>query len=177
MKAMAFFFVIILNMDSVITKRLHFTYHIIACTVRGNPYTADDKTKALAKAIRKYLLDVLNLQNKGQWLSDPVYASQAFHFFNHQLAWNARQWEKSAEIVYRYFKAKVLIEKIKDYQKMFKDVEMVSNYLELLNYLYESICGGEPINYSGAPGLTPDFALMPTDILDETLQKFKELYE
>ena len=159
------------------SKKLHFTYHIIACAVRGNPYAADDKTKALAKAIREYLLAVLNLQNNGQWLDDPVYASQAFRFFNHQLAWNSKQWEASAEIVYRYFKAKVLIEKIKDYQKMFKDVEMVSNYLELLNYFYECICGGEPINYSGAPGLTPDFVLMPTDILDETLQKFKELYE
>ena len=164
-------------MDKENSKKLHFTYHIIACTIRGNPYTADDKTKALAKAIREYLLEVLNMQNKGQWLGDPVYASQAFIFFNHHLAWNSRQWERSAEIVYRYFKAKVLIEKIKDYQKMFKDVEMVDDYLKLLNYLYECICDGEPINYGGAPGLTPDFGLMPTSILDETLQKFKELYE
>ena len=164
-------------MEKENSKKLHFTYHIIACAIRGNPYNADDKTKALAKSIREYLLDVLNTQNKGKWLGDPVYASQAFHFFNHQLAWNSKQWERSAEIVYRYFKAKVLIEKIKEYQKMFKDVEMVDNYLALLNYLYECLCGGEPINYSAAPGLTPDFGLMPTDILDDTLRKFEELYE
>lgn len=164
-------------MENTISKKLHFTYHIIACAMRGNPYKADDKTKALAKEVKKYLLEVLNSQNKGGKIYDPVFACQAFHFFNHQLAWNSRQWERSAEIVYRYFKAKVLIEKIKGYQKMFKDVEMVDNYLDLLNYLYECICGGEPINYSAAPGLTPDFALIPTDILDETLQKFKDMYE
>ena len=60
---------------------------------------------------------------------------------------------------------------------MFKDVEMVDNYVVLLNYLYECLCSGEPINYGAAPGLTPDFGLMSTDILDDTLRKFEELYE
>ena len=164
-------------MENENSKKLHFTYHIIACAIRSNPYIADDKTKALAKEIRKYLLDVLNAQNKGQWLGDPVYASQAFQFFNHQLGWNSKQWERSAEIVYTYFKAKVLIEKIKEYQKIFRDVEMVDNYLELLNYLYDCMRRGESINYSCAPGLTADFHLMPTEILDEELEKFKKLYE
>ena len=164
-------------MDKENSKKLHFTYHIIACAMRGNDLKADDKTIKLAVKVREYLLDVLNMQNKGKYLHDPVYASQAFRFFGHSLAWNAKQWESSAEIVYRYFKAKILIDKIKDYQKKFKDVEMVDNYLDLLNFLYECICGGESINYSAAPGLNPNFALMPTEILDETLQKFRDLYE
>ncbi len=159
------------------TNKSHFTYHIIACAMRGNPLNADDKTTKLAIETRKFLLDVLNLQNKGKKIHDAVVASQAFRFYGHQLAWNAKQWEDSAKIVYRYFKAKVLIDKIKNYQKKFKDIEMVSNYLELLNYLYECICGGGPINYNAAPGLTTDFCLMPTDILDETLAKFEKLYE
>ena len=164
-------------MEEVQNKRLRFTYHIIACAMRGNSYNADDKTRKLATKIREYLLDILNMQNKGKKLNDAVYASRAFSFFGHNLAWNAKQWEDSAEIVYRYFKAKILIDKIKDYQKKFKDVEMVDNYLNLLNYLYECICGGGPINYSIAPGLTTDFVLMPTEILDETLQRFEKLYE
>lgn len=34
-----------MEMDKENGKKFHFTYHIIACAIRGNPYTADDKTK------------------------------------------------------------------------------------------------------------------------------------
>lgn len=163
-------------MSETVTKKMHFTYHIIACVMRKHPYKADDKTKALALAVKDYLLEVLNSQNKGGKIYDPVIVSQAFHFYNHQLAWGTGRWERSSEIVYRYFKAKILIEKIKEYDKV-AGKPIVNDYRKLLDYLYESLGRNEEINYSGAPGITEDFVYVPTVILDEIIIKFQKLYE
>ena len=144
--------------------------------MRDNPHKADDKIKALAKAVKEYLLEVLNSQNKGGWIYNPIIASQAFHFYNHQLSWGAGRWEKSSEIVYRYFKAKTLIEKIKEYDKV-AGSQIVSDYRVLLDYFYECFGSDERIDYNSAPGLTENFVYVPTVLLDEILIKFKNLYE
>ena len=119
---------------------------------------------------------MLNSQNKGGKIYDPVIACQAFHFYGHQLAWNKNQWESSAGIVYRYFKAKVIIDTIKKYEAMMNE-EIVSNYLALLTYIYECLTGDTSINFDAAPGLTPNFVYVPIETLEEKLEKFKELYE
>lgn len=163
-------------MEKSISKKLHFTYHIIACEMRGNFYNADDKTKALAKATKEYLLEVLNSQNKGGRLFDPIIASQAFHFYNHQLAWGVGRWERSAEVVYKYFKAKTLIKKIKEYDKV-AGKPIVNDYEKLLEYLYECLGGRDEINYQAAPGISKDFIYVPIEILNGILERFKKLYE
>jgi len=158
------------------SQKLHFTYHIIACFMRGNPCKADANTKALAKATRDYLLDVLNKQNKGGTIYDPVIASQAFNFFGHALAWNANRWERSADIVYKYFKAKTIIEKIKEYDKV-AGKSIVDDYLALLNFLFCSLEREEEINYDAAPGINENLLFVPTCILKKVEQKFKLLFE
>ena len=47
-------------MENAKSKKLHLTYHAIACAMRKNCYKTDSKTEALAKATKEYLLEVLD---------------------------------------------------------------------------------------------------------------------
>lgn len=144
--------------------------------INHHDYNANNAVKALAKETKKYLLDVLNFENKGQYLHDPVFASYDFTFHGHHLSWNARAWEKSAFILYCYFEAKTLISKIKEYELMFR-CTIVDDYNALLKYLYQCISTDEEINYSKANGLNTNFELVPIKVLEEKTKRFEELYE
>ena len=161
-----------------LSKKLYNTYLCIGREMRGNTFSADEKLKALTKELKKYVLDVTNVHNKGGHIYDPVIACQAFNFYGHALAWNKKQWQQSAEIVYNYFKAEILVREIQKYEKIYNETIIVEGQRqELLEYLYKSISVGEEMRYELAPGINVNFLDVPTSVLDDKLKKFKELYE
>lgn len=162
--------------ETATKSKLKKTYYYILCEVSHFSYKADSETKQFIKQVKEYLLDVINFQNKGQRMNDPIIGCSVFTFHGHHLSWNKDTWKRSAHILYQYYKAKSLIDKIKEYEKIFK-VQIVHDYSTLLNYFYKCISSGTQINYGLAPGLTADFVLVPPDTLDNVLLEFKTLYE
>ena len=165
-------------MEKEIGKKLYNTFLCIGREMRGNAFSADEKLKALTKELKRYVLDVTNVHNKGGRIYDPVIACQAFNFYGHALAWNKNQWLSSAEIVYNYFKAEILVREIQKYEGIYKEEIIVEGKRqELLEYLYKAISIGEEMNYESAPGINANFVYVPTSVLDDKLKRFKELYE
>lgn len=165
-------------MDNQISKTLYNTYLCIGREMRGNVFSADEKLKALTKELKKYVLDVTNVHNKGKRIYDPVIACQAFPFYGNSLAWNKNQWLASAAVVYNYFKAEILVREIQKYEKIFnEEIILKGKRQELLDYLYKNITLGGEMSYELAPGINANFLDVPIIVLDDKLRRFKELYE
>ena len=164
------------NLERSISPKPEKTYYCIMCEMNGFSYKADDSLKALAKEIKKYVLEVLNSQVKTGKLNDPIFACSIKTFFGHHLAWNKASWKTSAAVVYNYFKSKTLISSIKEYEKIFNK-EIVHNYFELLEFFYQSLSAGKEIEYWRAPGIGSAFSYVPEETLNNKLKQFKDLYE
>ena len=158
------------------SRRMRMTLHNIRCAIKGNPFWGDEKIKTLAEKVKYFALEVLNSVNKNQYVSDPYRAFQLFTFFKQKLGWSKKEWEKSAEIVYSYYKAEVIMDKIREYERMFRET-IIDNYDALINYLAFFIMRKVRINYTNAPGLTSYFIFVPTQVLNEVLTYFKKNYE
>lgn len=63
-----------------LSKNLYNTCLCIGREMRGNAFSADEKLKALTKELRKYVLDVTNVHNKGGRIYNPIIACQQFRF-------------------------------------------------------------------------------------------------
>lgn len=148
-------------------------YEYIRCEMTRAKYNATPSIKALCRNIKQYLLDVLNAESKSNnRINDTVFISSVIRFYGNDLAWNKKDGERSAKIVYNYFKANTILEKIKDYEDIFKK-QIVTDNIKFLNFLYENIRKGLKVEYSLSDSLTPDFALVPEEVLAETLNNFK----
>ena len=163
-------------MKKVESRKLRMLLHNISCAIKGNPHWGDEKIKDLSEEIKYFALEVLNSVNKGQYVSDPYRAFQQFKFFKYKLGWSKKEWEESASIVYGYFKAKKIMDKIREYERMFRET-IIDNYDALINYLAFFIMRKVRINYTNAPGLTSYFIFVPTQVLNEVLTYFKKNYE
>ena len=163
-------------MKKVESRKLRMLLHNISCAIKGNPHWGDEKIKDLSEEIKYFALEVLNSVNKGQYVSDPYKAFQQFKFFKYKLGWSKKEWEESASIVYGYFKAKKIMDKIREYERMFRET-IIDNYDALINYLAFFIMRKVRINYTNAPGLTSYFIFVPTQVLNEVLTYFKKNYE
>ena len=142
----------------------------------GFAYEASSPLKTLAKECKKFLLNDLNAQVQDGQINDPIFGCSIKGFHGHHLAWNKAQWEDSAEVVYQYFKAASLIRTIKEYEQVFGKT-IVYDYNALLEFVYESLSKGEEIVWSRAPSLGKDFYFVPEKVLEDKLNRFKELYE
>ena len=163
-------------MKSTDSRRMRMLLHNIACVVKGNPQWGDEKIKELAKDIKWFALETLNMSNKGKYIEDPYKAFQHFTFFKHKLAWSKKEWEKSASIVYGYYKAKKIMDKIQQYERIYRET-IIENYVDLIDYLAFFIIRKVKINYGNAPGLSSYFIFVPTVALDDVLKEFKKNYE
>lgn len=150
--------------------------HNIACAIKGNPHWGDEKCKLLAEEIKYFALEVLNSVNKGPYVSDPYRAFQLFKFFKYKLAWSKKEWEQSASIVYGYFKAKKIMDKIREYERIYRET-IIEDYLSVIDYLAFFIIRKAKINYANAPGLSSYFIFVPTVALDDVLKYYKKNYE
>lgn len=146
-------------------------YSYIRSEIRGLNYNALPSVKALCRNIKTYLLDVLN-RNRKIKIVNIIEACQQVLFYGNSLEWSEKNWLKSAKIVYRYFKANTLVEKVQYYEDVRQKV-MCTDYPALLNYLYVQIASFNEIDYSKAPGITEDFSLIPISALNDVLDNFK----
>ena len=158
------------------SSKLYFTCKCIMCEISGYPYEAPKSHKLLAQECKKFLAEVLAAQTKNRKVYDLIFACNNLGFYGHRLAWNKNEWIKSSLIVYNYFKAKTIADKIQSYERIFNN-KIVYNYNELLEYFYKVFNRGESINYLIAPGLGSNFSLVPIQTLEEKEIKFKNLYE
>ena len=146
-------------------------YSYIRSEIRGLKYDALPSIKALCRSIKNYVLDTLNQTRKIKILN-VVEACKQVLFFGNSLDWSEKEWLRSAKIVYRYFKANTLIEKIQYYEDLRQKV-MCTDYSALRDYLYKQISSFVEIDYKKAPCLTDDFSLVPIDALNDVLDNFK----
>ena len=158
------------------SRRMRMLLHNISCVIKGNPQWGDEKIKELAQDIKWFALEALNMSNKGKYIEDPYKAFQHFPFFKQKLTWTRKDWETSASIVYGYYKAKKLMDKIKEYEKIYRE-KIIENYVELIEYFAFFIIRKVKINYSNAPGLSSYFIFVPTAALDDVLKYYKKNYE
>ena len=158
------------------SRRMRMTLHNIRCAIKGNPFWGDEKIKTLAETIKYFALEVLNSVNKNQYVSDPYRAFQQFKFFKYKLGWSKKEWEESASIVYGYFKAKKIMDKIREYERIYRET-IIEDYLSVIEYLAFFIIRKVKINYANAPGLSSYFVFVPSVALDDVLKYFKKNYE
>ena len=148
-------------------------YSFIRREMTGAKYDATPSIRALCRSVKKYLLDVLNAESKSNnRINDTVFMSSVISFYGNELSWNKADGIRSAKIVYNYFKANTILEKIKDYEDIFKK-QIITDNVKFLKFLYEDISKGLKVEYSRSDSLTPDFALVPESVLDDILINFK----
>ncbi len=163
-------------MEKLISNDFRKTLVCMMHEINGHDYNANSAVKALAKETKHYLLDVLNFENKGKYLHDPIFASFNFSFHGHHLSWNSRTWLKSALVLYYYFEAKTLISAIKEYEQIFR-CPIVDDYNALLESIYQYLHNGKEINFYKVKGLNANFDLVPLEVLENKVKRFEELYE
>ena len=163
-------------MKKVESRRMRMLLHNISCAIKGNPHWGDEKIKDLAEEIKYFALEVLNSVNKGKYVSDPYRAFQLFKFFKYKLGWSKKEWEESATIVYSYFKAKRIMDKIREYERIYRE-KIIDDYLSVIEYFAFFIIRKAKINYANAPGLSSSFGFVPSVALDDVLKYFKKNYE
>ena len=146
-------------------------YSFIRDEFRNRAYNALPSYRALCRSIKTYFLDVVNKDRKIKF-TNATEACESALFFNHSLYWTDKAWPISASIVYSYFKANTLVEKIQYYEEI-KQVKMCEDYDELLNYFYYCVSKDIQIDYSKAPSITKDFSLIPIESLEGILENFK----
>lgn len=146
-------------------------YSFIRDEFRNRAYDALPSYRALCRSIKAYFLDVVNKDRKIKF-TNATEACESALFFNHSLYWTDKAWPISASIVYSYFKANTLVEKIQYYEEI-KQVKMCEDYDELLDYFYYCISKDVQIDYSKAPSITKDFSLIPIESLEGILENFK----
>ena len=120
-------------------------YSYIKDEILGLEYKTLPSIKALCKNVKAYLMSVLN-KNSGKNYENALVACDNELFFGNKLVWSEATWSRSVKIVYRYFKANTLLEKIKDYEEI-NEVELVNDYPTLLNHLYANLNGYTEIDY------------------------------
>ena len=158
------------------SRRMRMLLHNISCAIKGNPHWGEEKIKDLAEEIKYFALEVLNSVNKGAYVSDPYKAFQQFKFFKYKLGWSKKEWEESASIVYCYFKAKKIMDKIREYERIYRE-KIIEDYLSVIEYLAFFIIRKAKVNYANAPGLSSYFIFVPSVALDDVLKYYKKNFE
>ena len=97
-------------------------------------------------------------------------------FYGHYLSWNKSTWKKSAKIVYDFYKARKIIEKIQSFDKIFGLNTIGNKYNETLNFFYTYISKNEDIVYGKAP-IDLTFEFYPEEALNDVLKDFKTKFE
>ena len=120
-------------------------YSYIKDEILGLEYKALPSIKALCRNVKAYLLSAIN-ESSGKNYENALIACDNELFFGNRLVWSEAAWLRSTKIIYRYFKANTLVEKIKDYEEI-NEVELVNDYPTLLNHLYANLSGFSEIDY------------------------------
>lgn len=136
----------------------------------GSKYDASPSEKALCKNLKKYLKNKLKIQPSDN-LEGPVFNSATALFNSKMIAWNRNDGARCAKIVYDFFKADTIIEKIKNYEDIYKK-EIITDYSSLVYYLYNEIATKNAIDFEHAPGLSSDFSLVPNNVIFNILENF-----
>lgn len=152
-------------------RRTDRIFSFIRDEFRNQAYNALPSFRALCRSIKTYFLDVVNKDRKIKF-TNAREACESALFYKNSISWTDKAWLNSARIIYSYFKANTLIEKIQYYEEI-KQVKMCDNYDALLDYFYYCISNNTQIDYSKAPSVTKDFALIPIESLNEILENFK----
>ena len=93
-------------------------------------------------------------------------------FYGHKFVWQNGDNDSYAKIIYCYFKANTLIEKIKDYEEINKK-QIINNFDAVLKFFYENIFEERSIDYNSCPGTTKEFFSFPKETLNDVLENFK----
>lgn len=121
-------------------------YSFIKDEILGLEYKAPPSIKALCRNVKAFLLSTFNKNSENSY-ENALLACDKELFFGNKLVWSPAAWLRSVKIIYRYFKANTLIERIKDYEEV-NEVELVKDYPALLNHLYADLSGFTEIDYS-----------------------------
>ncbi len=156
--------------------RLYETCKCIMHEVSNHPYNAANELKSFARDCKKFLESALFKHKATQKNANLIFWCSKIMFYGHHLAWNKDEWLKSALIVYNYYKAKEITDKIKSYEKIF-NVEIVHDFNLVMDYFYNKFSKDEEIEYEEIQGLTSMFTLVPLSTLNEKMNSYKWLYE
>lgn len=151
-------------------------YHCINCAIHNYPCSMNEEEKNLVNEIKQYIVEVANIQVEEGKINSAQFACMTKEFYGHYLSWNKNTWKKSAKIVYDYYKARKIIEKIQYYDKMFGINTIRDKYNETLGFFYSYISKNEDIVYGKAP-INLTFEYYPEDVLNDILEEFKNKFE
>lgn len=121
-------------------------YSFIKDEILGLEYKAPPSIKALCRNVKAFLLSTFN-ENSENSYENALVACDNELFFGNKLVWSPAAWLRSVKIIYRYFKANTLIERIRDYEEV-NEAELVKDYPALLNHLYADLSRFTEIDYS-----------------------------
>lgn len=146
-------------------------YSFIKNEILGLDYKALPSIKALCRNVKAYLLNAINeAANKNY--DNALECCEKELFFGKKLEWSAASWSRDAKVVYRYFKANTLVERIKDYEET-HEVTYIKNQPALLQHLFGSINDYTPINYASDLYFNEPLPKILVDSLSDILANFK----
>lgn len=151
-------------------------YHCINCGIHNYPCSMNEQEKEIVENIKRFIVEVANIQVEEGKINSAKFACMTKEFYGHYLSWNKNTWKKSAKIVYDFYKARKIIEKIQSFDKMFGLNTIGDKYNETLNFFYTYICKNEDIVYGKAP-IDLTFEFYPEEALNDVLKDFKTKFE
>ena len=162
---------IVSNYDKVNNKRILSIYSLINEEMSGNVYAGTPSEKALCRSVKKYLLDVLNNQSSNKYIN-PIDACLKEDFYMRKLSWGKEHGLESADIVYSYFKAQTIIDKILEYEEDIKQ-KIVVDQSKFLELLFKNINSTDAVNYASLEFVNKGFEATLKRIIGDTLDNFK----
>ena len=146
-------------------------FSFIKNEILGLDYKALPSVKALCRNIKSFLLVTIN-QATNKNYENALECSEKELFFGKRLEWSAANWSRSAKVLYRYFKANTLVEKIKDYEET-HDCIYIKNQPALLHHLFGSINDYTPIDFASDLYFNEPLPKNLVNSLNEILANFK----
>ena len=146
-------------------------YSFIKNEILGLDYKAFPSIKALCRNVKSYLLNTINEATNKNY-ENALECCEKELFFGKKLEWSVASWSRDAKVVYRYFKANTLVERIKDYEET-HEVTYIKNQPALLQHLFGSINDYTPINYASDLYFNDPLPKILVDSLSDILANFK----
>lgn len=135
-------------------------------------YDGSDDQKELCKNIKAFVLDIMSSDAR-KTLVSVTWASPHHPFFGKTLKWDTGDGWRSTAIVYFYYKALKVLEKVKEYETIYSET-IVINTFDFLKSVYEQLDNKEEVSLSLCDGINSNIADVPDAAIESTLRKFDQ---
>ena len=145
-------------------------YSLLKEELLGNIYKATPSEKALCKSVKNYFLNTYKSINGS--VPEKFDENTNLLFYGCNLGCDLISATKSAKIIYCFFKANTIIERIKQFEDISNE-RIITSERKLIRKIFSYLILEQKIQYEQLPSLVKELSLAQREALDDILENFK----